>query len=76
MNGTQQGTVGWQGSFIQPEERVTSTAAFGQATWHISDPGGLPAACGGRMTPGEQGRRQLGLGLRPDRAAAADLPGE
>ncbi len=37
MNGTQQGTVGWQGSFIQPEERVTSTAAFGQATWHMSD---------------------------------------
>ena len=37
FNGTQQGTVGWQGSFIQPKETVQSTALFGQATWHISD---------------------------------------
>ncbi len=37
FNGTQQGTVGWQGSFIQPQETVQSTAVFGQATWHISD---------------------------------------
>jgi iron complex outermembrane recepter protein len=36
MNGTQQGTVGWQGSFIQPKETVRSTAAFGQATWNVS----------------------------------------
>ena len=27
MNGTQQGTVGWQGSFIQPKETVRSSAA-------------------------------------------------
>ncbi len=37
MNGTQQGTVAWQGSFIQPKETVASTAAFGQATWNVSD---------------------------------------
>ena len=37
MNGTQQGTVSWQGSFIQPEELVDSSAVFGQATWHMSD---------------------------------------
>ena len=37
MNGTQQGTVSWQGSFIQPEELVTATAAFAQATWNMSD---------------------------------------
>ena len=37
MNGTQQGTVGWQGSFIQPKETVDSSAAFGQATWNVAD---------------------------------------
>ena len=37
MNGTQQGTVGWQGSFIQPKETVASKAAFGQATWNLSE---------------------------------------
>ncbi len=37
FNGTQQGTVGWQGSFIQPKETVASSAAFGQATWNVSD---------------------------------------
>ncbi|UUZ53635.1 TonB-dependent receptor [Massilia sp. H-1] len=37
FNGTQDGTVGWQGSFIQPEETVASKAAFGQATWNLSD---------------------------------------
>jgi iron complex outermembrane receptor protein len=37
FNGTQQGTVAWQGSFIQPKETVDSTAAFGQATWNVSD---------------------------------------
>lgn len=34
FNGTQQGTVGWQGSFIQPKETVASKAIFGQATWN------------------------------------------
>ncbi|WP_430388937.1 TonB-dependent receptor [Dyella sp. 20L07] len=37
MNGTQNGTVAWQGSFIQPKETVKSKAIFGQATWHMSD---------------------------------------
>jgi iron complex outermembrane receptor protein len=37
MNGTEQGSVNWQGSFIQPQETVESKAVFGQATWHISD---------------------------------------
>lgn len=37
FNGTQQGTVNWQGSFIQPKETVASSAAFGQATWNASN---------------------------------------
>jgi iron complex outermembrane receptor protein len=37
MNGTENGTVNWQGSFIQPKETVDSSAAFGQATWNASD---------------------------------------
>ncbi len=37
FNGTQEGTVGWQGSFIQPKQTVDSRAIFGQATWHVSD---------------------------------------
>ncbi|MCG2586291.1 TonB-dependent receptor [Massilia sp. TS11] len=36
MNGTQQGSVAWQGSFIQPKETVDSRAVFGQATWNLS----------------------------------------
>lgn len=37
LNGTYQGTVGWQGSFIQPKETVETAAAFGQATWNVSN---------------------------------------
>jgi iron complex outermembrane recepter protein len=37
FNGTQQGTVIWQGSFIQPKETVKSSAAFGQATWNLTE---------------------------------------
>jgi len=37
MNGTEIGTVSWQGSFIQPKETVDSKAAFGQATWNVND---------------------------------------
>jgi len=37
FNGTPQGTVGWQGSFIQPKETVNSYAGFGQAIWHLND---------------------------------------
>jgi iron complex outermembrane receptor protein len=35
FNGTQEGTVNWQGSFIQPKETVESKAVFGQATYNI-----------------------------------------
>ncbi len=37
FSGTQEGTVNWQGSFIQPEETVESKAVFGQATWNVSN---------------------------------------
>ena len=37
FNGTQEGTVSWQGSFIQPKETVESKAVFGQATWNMSN---------------------------------------
>jgi iron complex outermembrane receptor protein len=37
MNGTQQGTVNWQGSFIQPKETVDTQAVFGQTTWNVTD---------------------------------------
>ena len=43
MNGTQQGTVSWQGSFIQPKETVESEAVFGQAVWHVTDAFNLTA---------------------------------
>jgi iron complex outermembrane receptor protein len=37
MNGTQVGTVSWQGSFVQPHESVQSVAEFGQATWNVNE---------------------------------------
>ncbi|HEX8786914.1 MAG TPA: TonB-dependent receptor [Telluria sp.] len=37
INGTQAGTISWQGSYLQPKETVQSEAAFGQATWNLSD---------------------------------------
>ncbi len=37
FNGTQEGTVAWQGSFIQPKETVESKAVFGQATFNVTD---------------------------------------
>ncbi|WP_374580895.1 TonB-dependent receptor [Pseudoduganella sp.] len=36
MHGTQDGSVVWQGSFIQPKETVDSRAIFGQATWNMA----------------------------------------
>ncbi|MGN6526483.1 MAG: TonB-dependent receptor [Burkholderiaceae bacterium] len=36
-DGTTQGTINWQGAFIQPKETVNSQAVFGQATWNIGD---------------------------------------
>lgn len=35
FNGTQEGTLGWQGSFVQPKETVDTSALFGQATWNV-----------------------------------------
>jgi iron complex outermembrane recepter protein len=37
FNGTKQGTVNWQGSFIQPKETVASKAVFGQATYNLNE---------------------------------------
>ena len=37
FNGTQEGTLGWQGSFVQPKETVKTSAVFGQATWNVSN---------------------------------------
>ena len=37
FNGTQEGTLGWQGSFVQPKETVASSALFGQATFNATD---------------------------------------
>jgi iron complex outermembrane receptor protein len=48
MNGTEQGTVSWQGSFIQPKETVDSKAVFGQTTWNASD--ALHLTVGARYT--------------------------
>lgn len=48
FNGTRQGTVAWQGSFIQPKQTVDSYAVFGQATWHINDE--LRLTAGARYT--------------------------
>jgi iron complex outermembrane recepter protein len=56
MNGTQQGTVGWQGSFIQPKETVDSKAVFGQATWNAGD--SLHLTAGLRYTSDE--RKNIG----------------
>ena len=47
-NGTQQGTIGWQGSFIQPKETVQSEAVFGQATWNAGE--ALHVTGGARFT--------------------------
>ena len=37
QNGTTQGTIGWQGVFIQPQEISVSKAVFTQETWNVSD---------------------------------------
>ena len=51
MNGTQQGTVGWQGSFIQPKETNKSAAIFGQTTLNMGD---LHLTAGLRYTSDER----------------------
>ena len=67
FNGTPQGTVAWQGSFIQPKETVDSYAGFGQATWHISDT--LRLTGGARYTHDRKeniGGRGWGWAYNPD----------
>ncbi|MEO7433090.1 MAG: TonB-dependent receptor [Dokdonella sp.] len=69
FNGTSQGTVGWQGSFIQPKETVNSYAGFAQATWHLNDR--LRLTGGARYTHDEkENRGGRGWGW----AYNADLP--
>ncbi len=66
LNGTAQGTVAWQGSFIQPKETVETTAFFGQATWHITD--GLRLTGGARWsndTKKNEGGRGWGWAYDP-----------
>jgi iron complex outermembrane receptor protein len=66
FNGTQEGTVGWQGSFIQPKETVASKAIFGQATWNVSDQ--LHLTGGARYTKDDRsnvGGRGYGWGNYP-----------
>jgi len=58
MNGTQQGTVGWQGSFIQPKETVASKAVFGQVNFNLSD--ALHLTAGARYT--QDDRKNIGGG--------------
>ncbi len=37
FNGTQEGTLSWQGSFVQPKQTVDTRAVFGQATYNVTD---------------------------------------
>ncbi len=67
FNGTPQGTVAWQGSFIQPSETVNSYAGFGQATWHITD--AIRLTGGARWTHDQKendGGRNYGWTYNPD----------
>jgi len=76
FNGTPQGTVGWQGSFIQPSETVNSYAGFGQATWHISDD--LRLTGGARYTHDEKendGGRNWGWAYDPSVPQIPITPG-
>jgi iron complex outermembrane recepter protein len=76
FNGTQQGTVAWQGSFIQPKQTVDSKAAFGQATWHVSDAFRLTA--GLRYTKDQKeniGGRGWGWQYNPDVPQVPIAPG-
>ena len=52
MNGTSQGTVSWQGSFIQPKETVQTSAIFGQATFNMGTD--LHLTLGARYTADER----------------------
>ncbi|MDC8016130.1 TonB-dependent receptor [Tahibacter soli] len=76
FNGTSQGTVAWQGSFIQPKQTVDSYAGFGQATWHLSDAWRLTA--GARYTRDRKeniGGRGWGWAYNPDVPQIPITPG-
>ena len=76
FNGTPQGTVAWQGSFIQPKETVDSYATFAQATWHISDT--LRLTGGARYSHDEKendGGRGWGWAYNPDVPQVPIAPG-
>jgi iron complex outermembrane recepter protein len=76
FNGTQQGTVAWQGSFIQPKQTVDSKAVFGQATWHLSD--ALRLTAGLRYTKDQKeniGGRGWGWQYNPDVPQVPIAPG-
>ena len=76
FNGTPQGTVAWQGSFIQPKETVDSYAGFAQATWHISDR--LRLTGGARYTHDKKeniGGRGWGWAYNPDVPQVPIAPG-
>ncbi|MEO8671138.1 MAG: TonB-dependent receptor, partial [Tahibacter sp.] len=76
FNGTPQGTVAWQGSFIQPKETVASYAGFGQATWHINDH--LRLTGGARYTHDKkenEGGRGWGWAYNPDVPQVPITPG-
>ena len=76
FNGTPQGTVAWQGSFIQPKETVDSYAGFAQATWHINDR--LRLTGGARYTHDEKenrGGRGWGWAYNPDVPQVPIAPG-
>ena len=59
LNGTKQGTIGWQGSFVQPKETVQSEAVFGQATWNLGD--SLHLTGGARFTSDDR-KNEGGIG--------------
>ncbi|HJU38542.1 MAG TPA: TonB-dependent receptor, partial [Tahibacter sp.] len=76
FNGTAQGTVAWQGSFIQPKQTVDSYAGFGQATWHLSDT--LRLTAGARYTRDRKeniGGRGWGWAYNPDVPQIPITPG-
>ena len=58
-NGTSEGTINWQGSFVQPKETVQSEAVFGQATWNIGDT--LHLTGGARFTSDDR-KNEGGIG--------------
>jgi iron complex outermembrane recepter protein len=76
LNGTQSGTVNWQGSFVQPKETVASEALFGQATWHITD--SIRLTGGARWsddTKKNEGGINWGWAYNPDVPQVAISPG-